>query len=288
MAATPRPLGQNPLIHKHNSRHTSWTDLLSGIALYTLGAIGLASLLLPTVIVVLASFDTRRFIGFPPVGFSLDRYLAVFHSGFLIQSAELSFAASLATVTLDLLLGVPAAIALVRAKFRGRDAVVAFLLSPIMLPGIVIGIAVLIFYSFVGLEQSITLMVLSHCAFTLPFVIRLTMARMERASITLEEAAENLGAGTWSVFRLVLLPQLWPGIIAGAGFAFLNSFDNLTISLFVAPVRRRPLPVELFYMTRFDLDPRVAAIAAIEFVAALLLVIALSGNLRRSGLLKDI
>jgi len=176
----------------------------------------------------------------------------------------------------------------VRGEFKGKPLITSFLLAPIMLPGIVIGIAILVFYSILGLSQSIPLMILSHVVFTLPFVIRLTMARMERANVSLEEAASSLGASTWQTFFHVLLPQLKPGIIGGAGFAFLNSFDNLTISLFTAPVRDRPLPIELFYMTRFNLDPRVAAIAAIEFVFAFILVAVLDRSLQSSGLIKEL
>jgi putative spermidine/putrescine transport system permease protein len=265
-----------------------WLDRFGAALLITLATLGLLSLVLPTLIVVIESFDTRSFIAFPPVGFSLARYRSVLGSDIIVQSAELSFLCSLATVAIDLLLGVPAAIAIVRGEFRGKDIVTGFLLAPIMLPGIVTGIAILLFYSLFGFSQSIPLMILSHVVFTLPFMIRLTMARMERTNQSLEEAAESLGARQWQVFRLVLLPQLWPGIIAGGGFAFLNSFDNLTVSLFTAPVRQRPLPIELFYMTRFDLDPRVSAIAAIEFVLAFILVALVDSKIRSSGIMKDI
>lgn len=267
---------------------SKWLDRLGAILLGTLAAGGLLSLVLPTLIVIVESFDTRRFIAFPPQGFSFDRYVAVFHSDFLIQAAELSFACSLVTIALDCVLGIPAAIALVRGQFKGKALLTAFLLSPIMLPGIVIGIAILIFYSALGATQSIPLMIVSHVVFTLPFMIRLTMSRMERTDQTLEEAAQSLGAGTWQTFRFILLPQLWPGIVAGAGFSFLNSFDNLTISLFTAPIRQRPLPIELFYMTRFDLDPRVSAVAALEFTFALLLVALADKKLRSSGIMSDL
>lgn len=269
-------------------RPRAWLDRCGAALLISLAALGLLGLILPTLIVVVESFDTRRLIAFPPAGFSLDRYRAVFQSDTIVQSAELSFVCALAVITIDLLLGVPAAIALARGDFRGKAALTAFLLSPIMLPGIVIGISILIFFSLLGASPSIPLMVLSHVVFTLPFLIRLTMARMERTNATLDEAAENLGANPWQIFRHVLLPQLWPGIIAGAGFSFLNSFDNLTISLFTAPIRERPLPIELFYMTRFDLDPRVAAIAALEFLFAFVLVALVDGKLRKSGLMKDL
>jgi putative spermidine/putrescine transport system permease protein len=269
-------------------KRSQWLDWLGGALLIGLAAVGLLSLILPTLIVIIESFDTRRFIAFPPAGFSLDRYRGVIHSDVILQSAELSFVCSLATVTLDLALGIPAALALVRGTFKGKQIITTFLLAPIMLPGIVIGIAILIFYSAFGFSQSIPLMILSHVVFTLPFVIRLTMARMERANVSLEEAAENLGASPWQTFRHILLPQLWPGIVAGGGFAFLNSFDNLTISLFTAPIRQRPLPIELFYMTRFDLDPRVSAIAAMEFIFALVLVALVDGKLRSSGVMRDL
>jgi len=271
-----------------SERSSQWLDRFGGAILITLATVGLLSLILPTLIVVVESFDTRSFIAFPPEGFSFARYRDVLGSEIIVQSAELSFLCSLATVAIDLLLGVPAAIAIVRGNFRGKDIVTGFLLAPIMLPGIVTGIAILLFYSLFGFSQSIPLMILSHVVFTLPFMIRLTMARMERTNQSLEEAAESLGAGQWQVFRLILLPQLWPGIIAGGGFAFLNSFDNLTISLFTAPIRERPLPIELFYMTRFDLDPRVSAVAAIEFVFAFALVALFDSKLRSSGVMKDI
>jgi putative spermidine/putrescine transport system permease protein len=271
-----------------NRTSSRWLDRFGGALLIALATLGLLSLFLPTLIVVIESFDTRSFIAFPPAGFSLARYRGVLGSDIIVQSAELSFLCSIATVIIDLLLGIPAAIAIVRGNFRGKDIVTGFLLAPIMLPGIVTGIAILLFYSLFGFSQSIPLMILSHVVFTLPFMIRLTMARMERTNQSLEEAGESLGASQWQVFRLILLPQLWPGIIAGGGFAFLNSFDNLTVSLFTAPIRQRPLPIELFYMTRFDLDPRVSAIAALEFVFAFVLVALVDSKIRSSGIMKDI
>jgi putative spermidine/putrescine transport system permease protein len=265
-----------------------WLDRLGVTLLVLLAGIGLLSLVVPTIIVVVESFDTRRFIGFPPQGYSLDRYRDILRSPIILQSAKLSAITALATVTIDLLVGVPAAMTLVRRQFRGKNLLTVFLLSPIMVPGIVIGISVLIFYSALGFSQSLPLMVMSHVVFTLPFVIRLTMAQMERVDRTLEEAAENLGANRWQVFRHILAPQLWPGAAAGGGFAFLNSFDNLTVSLFTAPIRNRPLPIELFYMMRFNLDPRVSAIASLEFLFALLLVALVGRKLRSRGLVQDL
>ena len=152
----------------------AWLDRLGAVLLITLAAIGLISLIVPTLIVVVESFDNRRLIAFPPAGFSFDRYRAVFTSDIIINAAELSLVCALIVIFIDLLLGVPAAIALVRGDFRGKEAITAFLLSPIMLPGIVIGISILIFFSLFGASPSIPLMVVGHVVFTLPFLIRLT------------------------------------------------------------------------------------------------------------------
>lgn len=264
-----------------------WTDLIGAVLLGVLATAGIACLVVPTLIVAVTSFDTQQFIGFPPRGFSLDRYREMFQSSVILRAAQISAVTSAFAVTIGVALGVPAAIALVRREFRGRALVTTFLLSPIMLPGIVIGVAMLVFSSTLGLRLSLTLLVLSHVVFTLPFIVRLTMARMERIDPQLEDAARNLGAREWQVFRRVVLPQLWPGIAAGAAFAFLISFDNLSVSLFMAPVRQRPLPIELFYLMRFDLDPVVAAVAALQFLIALCLLVFLGRKLGTSGLMRD-
>ena len=276
-----------PLMPPIQQRTIVWTDLIGAVLLGVLATVGIAGLVIPTLIVAVTSFDTQEFIGFPPRGFSLDRYREMFQSSVILRAAQISAVTSAFTVTIGAVLGVPAAIALVRREFRGKALVTAFLLSPIMLPGIVIGVAMLVFSSALGLRLSLPLLVLSHVVFTLPFIVRLTMARMERIDRQLEDAARNLGAREWQVFRHVVLPQLWPGIAAGAAFAFLISFDNLSVSLFMAPVRQRPLPIELFYLMRFDLDPVVAAVAALQFLIALCLLLFLGRKLGTSGLMRD-
>lgn len=276
------------LADRAGRREIVWMDLAGTLLVGGLAAVGLASLLVPTLIVVVTSFDTQQFIGFPPRGFSLDRYRDMLHSPVVLRAARISGVTATCTVAIGLALGVPAAIALVRREFHGKALLTAFLLSPIMLPGIVIGIAMLIFYSTLGFQLSLPLLVLSHVVFTLPFIVRLTMARMEKVDRQLEEAARNLGAHERQVFWHVVLPQLWPGIAAGAAFAFLTSFDNLTVSLFTAPVRERPLPIELFYLMRFNLDPVVSAVAALQFVVALGLLALVARKLGASDLVKDL
>lgn len=245
-----------------------WTLLMHGLAW-----VGITALVVPTLIVMVTSFDTRSFISFPPRGLSLERFADMVANRDIISAARTSFIVALAAVVIDWAIGVPAAIGLVRRDFRGKAFLLGFLQTPIMLPGIVIGISLLFFFSALALTLSLPLLVLSHVVITLPFVIRITMARMERADVRIEEAASNLGATKWQVFRLIQLPFLAPGIVAGSAFAFLISFDNLTVSLFTAPVGERTLPIDLFFRMRFNLDPVVSAVATLQILLTLVVFV---------------
>jgi len=235
--------------------------------------LGIAALVLPTLIVIVTSFDTRDFISFPPQGLSVDRFGEMLTNPAIQSAALSSLLVGVAAVFVDLIVGVPAAIGLVRREFRGKAFLLGFLQTPIMLPGIVVGIALLFFFSALALTLSIPLLILSHVVITLPFVIRITMARMERADVRVEEAAANLGATKWQVFRQIQLPFLAPGMVAGSAFAFLISFDNLTVSLFTAPVKEPTLPIDLFFRMRFDLDPVVSAVATLQILLTLVIFV---------------
>ena len=141
-----------------------------------------------------------------------------------------------------------------------------------MIPGIVVGISILFFLSFIGLNVSVTLMTISHIVITLPFVVAITYARMQSADITLEEAALDLGASRFQVFWHIVLPHLMPSIIGGSAFAFLLSLDNLPTSLFTAPIIDVPVPVYLFRLLIYSIDPIVAPIATIQIVITLVIL----------------
>ena len=117
------------------------------------------------------------------------------------------------------------------------------------------------------------LLVISHVVVTLPFIVSMTSARLVTLDPTYEEAALSLGASQVQKFAHIVLPQLWPGIAAGAAVAFLLSFDNFTVSLFTASDRLRPLPIVLFYMLRYDINPKVGAVSSLEIGLALLVLL---------------
>jgi len=249
------------------------TDLLLTVALGALCVVTLIALVFPSVLVVITSFNASDFLTFPPQGWSLRWYRAMAGDWEVRQAAALSLKVAFLVVAIDLLLGVPAAFPLTRARFRGRELLMTFILSPLMLPGIVIGIGLLFFYLLLGLSLSFPLLVISHVVVTLPFIVSMTSARLVTLDPTYEEAALSLGASQVQKFAHIVLPQLWPGIAAGAAVAFLLSFDNFTVSLFTASDRLRPLPIVLFYMLRYDINPKVGAVSSLEIGLALLVLL---------------
>lgn len=237
-----------------------------------IGCVAGLILILPTAIVILNSFNAASFLTFPPTEFSFRWYEAVFQDGQLISAARTSLLAALAVAAIDVAIGVPAALALTRGRFRGRELFMAVFLSPLTIPHIVLGLALLAYFSSIGVTLGMPTLILGHIVITTPFVIRIVAAGAARLDPTLEEAAANLGASAWQAFRRITLPALTPAIAAGAAFAFIGSFDNLEISLFIATGRVETLPVRLYSLVSFEIDPIVGAISTIQIGFSILLI----------------
>ncbi|HEV8311247.1 MAG TPA: ABC transporter permease [Methylomirabilota bacterium] len=239
------------------------------VAMWALGVAGLAYLLLPTLIIILASFTASDYIAFPPRGLSLRWFARLWELEAVRVAAWRSAWIAIAATALAVVLGVAAAFPLVRSRFPGREALNAFLMSPLILPSLVYGLAGLMFVSALGVPLSIPVLILSHVAIVVPYVVRTTAASLALLDPALEDAARSLGADAWRTFTWIVLPNLLPGIGTGAAFAFISSFDNLTVSLFLAGPRVETLPVRLFAMIQFDLDPTAAAISTALVLLAL-------------------
>jgi putative spermidine/putrescine transport system permease protein len=267
------------------SRRLSPVDRIGRFVLGVVAAFSLLLLVAPSLIVVAISFEPRGFISFPPSGFSLRWYEHVFANRQLTDSVVVSLWISLATAAIALALGVPAAFASVRGTFAGKSAANAFLLAPQMMPGMVIGIASLFFGAYFAFRASNAMLILALSVFCLPFVIRISMARLAGLDPRLDEASANLGAGKLETFVRVTLPQMGPALVAAAAFTFIEAFDNVTVALFTSDVRGRPLPVELYYLVQYDSTPAIAAISALEIGLsfAIMLVIAKTVGLERLG-----
>ncbi|MGI9417099.1 MAG: ABC transporter permease [Geminicoccaceae bacterium] len=257
----------------------------AGLAvMVAIAAFSLLALVGPSLVVIGISFTERQYISFPPVGFTLEWYAAIFENQQLIDAAKTSLVLAASVTATCLALGMPAAFSITRGRYGGRQTLSAFLLAPQMMPGMVIGIAMLFFGSFFAFRQSLLMMILGLTVFCLPFVVRMLMARLAVIDPALEEASLNLGASRSQTLKRVTLPQLLPGTLAAAAFTFIEAFDNLTVVLFTASPRTRPLSVELYQLVQFDSSPLVAAISALEIGLAFLIVLVLSRTVGLSRL----
>lgn len=247
-------------------------DRLTGTGLAAVAVFAGVLLFLPTLVVILASFTSTAYLSFPPAGFSLRWYERLLASDEILRAARTSLIVAVLATAGALTLGVLTAFPLVRGRFRGRDAVLAFTLAPLMLPSIVLGIALLFFFGFLGVRLSLATLVASHILITFPYVARTCVAALVQVDPALEEAASNLGASVWQTLRHVTLPLLAPGLAVGAGFAFIESFDNLALSIFVAGQRQETLPMRLFQLLVSDIDPVVAAVSTALIATSFLLL----------------
>jgi putative spermidine/putrescine transport system permease protein len=223
-------------------------------------------LLAPILIVIPVSFSSATYLVFPPRGFSLRWYANFFSLRELTDALALSVRLALAVTVAATTIGTMAAFALVRYRVPCRNAVRTVLMSPMVLPGVVLGIGFLIFFSRMRAIHTFGSLFLAHLMVTLPYVIRTVSATLVGFPRVLEEAGASLGASPLSVFRTVTLPIAKPGILAGAIFAFIVSFDELVISIFLTGPKLSTLPVEIYNYIEFTSDPTIAAISAILVV----------------------
>ena len=248
-------------------------------------AMALLVLLAPIGIVVMAGLNSGDHLSFPPQGLSLRWVHAFFESDAFLPAYLFSLWVALATALLSTVLGTSIALFLVRARFRGRDALRALFLSPLMLPGIVLGLALYIFYisTGIGLVRTLPGLVIGHVLVTCPYVIGTVSAALAGLDPSLEEAARSLGAGPFRTFRAITLPGIGSGILAGSVFAFIVSFGQFDISLFLTPPNHTPLPIALYISLRYTFEPTAAAagIFSITLVVVSMLAAARIMNLRR-------
>lgn len=228
-------------------------------------------LLAPIIVVAATAFTTTAYPVFPPQGFTLQWFQKFLGMREFTEAVRLSTVLALASTAVSTVLGTFSALALTRHRFAGREAISAFMLSPILFPTIVLGLALLVFYSKIGISGSFAGLVIALSILTTPFVIRLVMASLGEFDPAVEEASRNLGAGWWRTFALVTLPLIRPGVLAGAVFAFIISFDELVVTLFLAGPDMQTLPVRIYTFVEFSSEPTISAISTVLIVAWMLI-----------------
>jgi putative spermidine/putrescine transport system permease protein len=247
---------------------------LAGIALIGSVSAVYVFLLLPTVIVVVASVNAAEYLSFPPAGFSLRWYRAFFASSQFMEAFWLSIEVGIAAAFLATLIGTPAAIFYVRFLRVAREQFRFAVLSPLLLPEVLTAIALLFFFNqILGGTSTLLPLVIGHVVITLPFVFLTVTSALYNMPAAVEEAARTLGAGPWKSFFRVTLPLIRSGVITGALLAFIMSFDNVNISLLLKAVGTTTLPIQLFDYLRYDFDPTAAAASTVSVALTMALLV---------------
>ena len=234
----------------------------------------------PLAIIVLNSFSSVAYNVFPPEGYSLRWYLNLADQAEFYGAALRSVVLALLTTALSLVCGTMAAYALIRYRLPAANALRAFLFSPIVLPKIVLGVAVFMFFVQIGTVTSYSSLLLTHTLVSVPFVIAIVAAALMNFDWTVQEAAMDLGAGPLTTFLRVVLPEISVSMTISGVIAFMISFDQVETTLFLVRPGSNTLPVEMFlYLQRWQ-DPTIAALSGVLIVFAIILVMLLSRLIR--------
>jgi putative spermidine/putrescine transport system permease protein len=240
------------------------------LALNGAAALSFLYILLPLIFVTWLAFFRQEIPVFPPEGYSLRWFAAVPGQKAFVDGFVLSLQVAVLSTLIGLALGVPASLALVRHRIVLGPAVNTLLLLPLVMPGIVLGTALYVFQIETEIATGLPLLgslwglVLAHTLVVIPWVVKLVTASLAGFDRTIEEAAQNLGAGPWTTFRRVTLPSIRPGLVAAALFGFVTSFGNLEMSLFLVGPGRTTLPIAILQYLEWKIDPTVAAASVIQ------------------------
>jgi putative spermidine/putrescine transport system permease protein len=234
----------------------------------------IAFLQIPVLVVVLAAFSRTSYLTIPPQGFTLQWFAKVLADPSYLSAIRLSLVLAGLSTAIALLLGVLAAYAIFRRLLPGSAVIEALLMAPLVFPSVVIGVALLQYVSLIGLRGSFGALLLAHVVIVVPYVVRSALASLGGVDRTVEEAARMLGATGPESFRLVTLPLIRPGLVAGALFAFITSLDNVPVSIFLLPPSQATLPVMIFSSVEMGVDPSVAAVSTLLIVGTGLVLLA--------------
>ncbi len=227
---------------------------------WLLGGVATLLLIAPTVIVVITSFTSAFSLKFPPPGYSVRWYLALINdSPEIVEAALTSLKVAGAATAISVLLAVAAALGLARRRELWARLLDSVFMSPLMLPTLALGLALLVLFNLAGTGLSLSTLVVGHIAITTPYILRTTTASLMQLDPALAESAMSLGAGPRYVLFTITLPLIAPGVAAGAFIAFMASFDNVAISLLLSDARSEVLPIRLWHIIEASLDVRAAA-----------------------------
>jgi putative spermidine/putrescine transport system permease protein len=252
--------------------------------LYGVGGLIAFFLVLPSFIVIPISFSDSLLLKFPPEKFSFRWYKVFFGTPAWTGSLWLSLKLGVGVMIVSTFLGVLASIGLVRGNFPGKGALQAFLLSPMIVPVVVTALAMYYFFGSMKMVGNPWSLLISHICVATPLVIVIVSAALQDFNRTLEQAAQILGATPLQTFLKITFPMIRPGILSGALFAFIVSFDEVVIAAFIGGYRSATLPKRMFDNVRDQMEPTVAAVSTLLVGLSFLLLLVVTSLGRRSRL----
>jgi putative spermidine/putrescine transport system permease protein len=250
------------------SRPATATQITHGerLWLYVLAGLVLVFLMLPTLIVIPMSFSESQYLEFPPREWSLRWYRNYFNSTAWMQATATSFKAGILTMFVSTIFGTMAAYGLHTARLGFSGLIFGILLTPIIVPVILVGIGVFYVYVKIRLVNSMAGLVLAHSMLAIPIVIMVVSSALKSFDMNQERVARSLGASRIRAFFLITLPQIRFSVVSGAVLAFLTSFDEVIVSLFVSGGQNSTLTRNMFNALRDQIDPTIAAISTLVVI----------------------
>lgn len=234
----------------------------------------LALLQVPVIVIVLAAFSETAYLTIPPQGWTLKWFSAVIGDTEYLAAAWTSLWLAAASTAGALAVGLPAAYAIHRRLVPGASLIASLSMAPLVMPSIVIGVALLQYYTVIGLRGNSFGLWLAHVVITVPYIVRAGLSALASVDDALEDAASVLGAGGWTRFQLITLPLIRPALVAGGLFAFITSLDNVPVSIFLLSANQTTLPVMIFTSVEQGVDPRIAAVSALLILATAIALLA--------------
>ena len=225
----------------------------------------------PIVVLAVASFSQESVLTFPPKAYSFQWYKAFFSNRGLMSAFKNSLMLAFSSAFCALALGSVTAYAVDRSS--KRDFLLSLFVSPLTIPAIITGLALLLIYSSIGVERNFAVLLSGHVIITTPYVVRTVAASLYRFNISLEEAAQTLGANKVTTFLQITIPILKPALISSGCFAFIASFGNMSVSMFLTTARYTTLPIRVYGYAENSPDPTIAAISTVILMFTIVMMI---------------
>jgi putative spermidine/putrescine transport system permease protein len=255
------------------ARHRDLDQISFTATMWALAIVAIIVLIAPTVVVLIVSFTSGFSLRFPPPGYSVRWYVSLLDAWQLHFAATNSFIVAIVSTAASIVLGVAAALAIAKSETLTARLLDSLFMSPLVLPALAFGLSALMYFSLLGISLSMTTLIIGHIVVCVPYVIRTTVASLAQLDPALLESSASLGGGRFYTFRRVTWPAIRGGVFAGAFIAFMSSFDNVPVSLFLADARSDMLPIRMWQNLEGNLDVRTASVSGVLIAVTIILLI---------------